>query len=190
MLEPLDNAGTLGVVLLQFPRWVRPEKRARDCIASIRGALSKFNVAVELRDKEWFAGSMKTECLQWMKDQNIILTCVDEPQGFAGSMPTIPEIASNSAYVRLHGRLNRKFTEEITQSAKSIPLTYRQEELLELLQMIRDLKRQAKETYILLNSAGDRSPFHATRLGRLLEDGGIDEQPIQFVDQVLTYTKS
>ena len=52
-LLPLHRGGKLGVVLLQFPKWVLPKRENFDHILSIKEALPEFQLAVEFRNQSW-----------------------------------------------------------------------------------------------------------------------------------------
>ena len=52
-LLPLESAGKLGLLLLQFPQWVTPKPENRDHILAMKEALARFDVAVEFRNRSW-----------------------------------------------------------------------------------------------------------------------------------------
>src|SRR5256884_9938156 len=54
-LEPLVEAGKLGAVFVQFPKWVFPSHEARELILETRRRL-ELPIAVEFRHGTWFNG--------------------------------------------------------------------------------------------------------------------------------------
>ncbi|MHB9090282.1 MAG: DUF72 domain-containing protein, partial [Chloroflexota bacterium] len=52
-LEPLQLAGKMGLVLLQFPAWVRPGSKAFDQILEAKTQLPNQDLAVEFRHHSW-----------------------------------------------------------------------------------------------------------------------------------------
>ena len=74
-LLPLDSAGKLGAVLMQYPEWFTPRRSSREELAAIRDRLPGYQV------------------------------CVDMPQGFRSSVPPVAEATSpDLSVVRFHGR--------------------------------------------------------------------------------------
>src|SRR5919108_152363 len=53
-VEPLRQAGKLGAVFLQFPRWVFPSNEAREQILDAKRRLGDTLLTVEFRHGSWF----------------------------------------------------------------------------------------------------------------------------------------
>ena len=182
-LLPLHSAGRLGMVLLQFPRWVTPKPENRDHILNMKEALSRFKVAVEFRNATWLNGD-NDRTLYWLEDNSLTFVCVDEPQGFVSSIPPIASVTSDMAYVRFHGR-NKETWEARTQtSAERFDWYYREEELREWTARIHSLREQAREVYLLFNTNNqDQGPYNAIRLGRMLGQGLGDETSVMAAEE-------
>ncbi len=105
-IEPLREAGKLGLVHFQFPPWVLPN---RDGLAHIRHCVEQMaglRLAVEFRNQAWFDGAARTaSTLAFERELRVVHTVVDGPQGFDNSVPPIWEVTHPElAYVRMHGR--------------------------------------------------------------------------------------
>jgi uncharacterized protein YecE (DUF72 family) len=86
-LLPLDSAGKLGVVLFQFPPWFYPGDDQRAC----EERLPQYRLAVELRHNSWLNDKNQKRTLTFLRDNDLAFVCVDEPQGFKSSVPTVTE---------------------------------------------------------------------------------------------------
>lgn len=175
VLLPLDSAGKLGVVLLQFPQWVTPRPDVYEHILAMQEALSQYTMAVEFRNRVWFEGERQDRLLQWLRDHKLVHVCVDEPQGFASSIPPVAAATANIAYVRFHGRNKETWEARGGTSAVRFNWYYQPEELEEWVPRVRTLQEQAKEVHVLFNTNnGDQGPHNAIRMGRLLKEGLAD----------------
>ncbi len=182
-LLPLDSAGKLGVVLLQFPKWVTPRRDVYGHMLSMKEALPQFQLAVEFRNKAWLDGGMEDRTLMWLDDNDLAFVCVDEPQGFASSVPPIARASADIAYVRFHGRNRETWESPARTSAERFDWYYSDEELQEWVPRIRSLQEQAREVPILFNTNNqDQGPCNAIRMGRLLEEGLGNEDSVKAVE--------
>ena len=184
-LLPLESAGKLGLLLLQFPKWVTPKPENRDHILAMKEALARFDVAVEFRNRSWLNGDTD-KTLYWLEDNDLTFVCVDEPQGFVSSIPPLAAVSSEIAYVRFHGR-NRDTWEARTQSsAERFDWYYREDELREWTTRVHSLQEQAREVYLLFNTNNqDQGPYNAIKLGRMLGQGLGDETALQAAEERL-----
>ncbi len=187
-LLPLARAGKLGLVLLQFPKWVTPKPENRDHILRMKEALGQFNVAVEFRNRTWLNGD-SDKTLHWLEDNDLTFVCVDEPQGFVSSIPPMAEVTSDVAYVRFHGRNRDTWEARAQTSAERFDWYYREEELREWTSRVHSLQEQAREVYLLFNTNNqDQGPYNAIKLGRMLGQGLGDEASLSAVEGRLRLT--
>jgi uncharacterized protein YecE (DUF72 family) len=153
-LRPLQEAGKLGYVLLQFPPWVMKRRSNLDHILECADRLSDHTVAVEFRNHTWLEDGDRRETLARLREENLALVIVDEPQGFTGSIPTVWEVTSPElSVVRFHGR-NRELWNKrgLKSSADRFDYLYSEEELGEFLQPIQRLAREARRVHALFNN--------------------------------------
>ena len=88
-LEPLQEAGQLGSILLQYPRWFFTSSENRDTIEESVARLRDVGMtpAVEFRSASWFNDKNIERTLKFLGDREIPLVMVDGPQGFKSSVP-------------------------------------------------------------------------------------------------------
>lgn len=173
-LAPLHQAGKLGLVLFQFPKWVFPNSRTWKYFEEIKRRLGPYRAAVEFRNEIWLRPDEREETLARVGELGFTYVCVDEPQGFPSSVPPIAVATSDIGFVRFHGR-NRETWEKRTQtSAERFDHWYEREELAEWAPRIRDLARETAELHLIMNTNNDdQGPANARLLGELLESEGL-----------------
>jgi uncharacterized protein YecE (DUF72 family) len=106
-LEPLQESGQLGSVLLQYPRWFFTSSENREAIEEAAARLrdAGINSAVEFRNATWFNEKNLDRTLRFLGDRGIPLVLIDGPQGFKSSVPALATTTSpDLAIVRFHGR--------------------------------------------------------------------------------------
>ena len=131
-LEPLRDAGQLGSILLQYPRWFftvigepRPDRGGDRAAArgrhDRRGRVPQ-RVVVQREERRSDAA--------FLGDRKIPLVMVDEPQGFKSSVP--PVVAATSpdlAIVRFHGRRTETWEAKGIQAVERFRYLYDRDEL-------------------------------------------------------------
>src|SRR3954447_17458859 len=103
-VRPLHEAGKLGAVFLQYPSWVRPAAHSPEMLARARRRLGDLPIAVEFRHGDWMAGGERERTVALPHDNDRSYVVVDEPQGFASSVPPDTAVTSTRlAILRMHG---------------------------------------------------------------------------------------
>jgi uncharacterized protein YecE (DUF72 family) len=104
-LQPLREAGKLGPIVLQFPRWFAPTRESADVLATARERLGDAAAAVEFRNPAWVAGKTAARTFALLERLRFTYVIVDTPQGTASSVPPVVGVTTpDIAMVRLHGR--------------------------------------------------------------------------------------
>jgi uncharacterized protein YecE (DUF72 family) len=173
-LEPLTDAGQLGSVLLQYPRWFFTSSENRDLIVEAKERLGDIPAAVEFRSASWFNEKNLDRTLRFLEDHRLALVMVDGPQGYKSSVPAIAATTSpDLAVVRFHGR------RVDTWEAKGIPTVerfrylYEKGELEDWVPRIREAARQARDTHVLMNNCyANYGSTNARELAALLLEPG------------------
>lgn len=171
-LIPLQQAGKLGSVLLQFAPWVKPHPRVFDYLSECRDRLAPFEVAVEFRNRLWLSPGGSGATLELLRNLGLNYVAVDEPQGFDSSVPALAVVTGRLATVRFHGR-NRATWEKrgLATSSERFDYRYRSEELNEWLPRIAALRRKAEEVHLVFNTnKEDQGPANAQLLADLLDN--------------------
>ena len=151
-LEPLRDAGQLGSILLQYPRWFFPSSENRAAIEDAVERLDGMTPAVEFRNGSWLNEKNAERTLRFLTDRDIAFVMVDEPQGFKSSVPPVTAVTSELALVRFHGRNAETWEAKGITPAERFRYLYTRDELKEWAPRIRDVAKDAKDTHILMNN--------------------------------------
>ncbi|MGE5594784.1 MAG: DUF72 domain-containing protein [Hyphomicrobiales bacterium] len=171
---PLHEAGKLGVVVFQFPKWVFPNARTFRYLEEIRARLGPFRGAVEFRNDTWMRGAERENVLGTLGDLELTYICVDEPQGFKSSVPPIAAATASPAFVRFHGRNEDTWERRTRTSAERFDYWYRADELDEWVPRIRDLANEVPEVHLVMNTNNyDQGPKNLDLLAERLEAAGM-----------------
>jgi uncharacterized protein YecE (DUF72 family) len=170
-LLPLDSAGKLGAVLLQFPEWFTPRHASREELRKVPERLPGYRVCVELRNRAWLADRDRDHTLATLRELDFALVCVDMPQGFRSSMPPLAEATSpDLAVVRFHGRDREAWAHKGPTAAPRFRYLYREEELREWVPRIRQLGAAARQVHVVMNNCwSDHAVVNARQLMDLLD---------------------
>ena len=175
-LLPLDSAGKLGAVLMQYPEWFTPKHDNRQELRAIRERLPGYQVCVEFRNRTWMDDSDRERTLRFLHDEKLPLVCVDMPQGFRSSMPPIAEATSPElAVVRMHGRDREAWQHKGPTATPRFRYLYNEKELGEWVPKVEHLAEGAQNVHVLLNNCyEDHAVVNAKQLTDLL---GGEEDP-------------
>ncbi len=172
-LLPLDSAGKLGAVLMQYPEWFTPRRANREELRSLRDRLPGYRLCVELRNRTWLEeGADRERTLRFLADEGLPLVCVDMPQGFRSSLPPLAEVTDPGlAVVRFHGRDPEAWSHKGPTATPRFRYLYREDELREWLPRIGHLAGNAREVHVLMNNCyEDYAVQGARRLADLLRE--------------------
>ena len=148
-LEPLDSAGKLGAILLQFPPWFPIGRGRKDYILACAQRVAPRRVCVEFRNRTWMTEDNQEETLEFLASHQIPYVCVDMPQGYPSSIPPVLAVTSDLAVVRMHGHSDKWDSKDIYER---FGYEYSPKELAEWVPKIRDLADRADTTHVLFNN--------------------------------------
>jgi uncharacterized protein YecE (DUF72 family) len=148
-LEPLQQAGKLGPVLLQFPPWFPISRRNKEYIVSCAQRVAPRRVSVEFRNRTWMTPENQEETLGFLAEHRIPYVCVDMPQGYPSSIPPVVAATSDLALVRMHGHSDKWNSKNIYER---FGYKYKPEELDEWAAKIRGLATETDQTHVLFNN--------------------------------------
>jgi uncharacterized protein YecE (DUF72 family) len=151
-LEPLAEAGKLGAVFVQFPKWVFPSNEARELILETRARLD-LPIAVEFRHGSWFNEKNADRTVKFLQDNKIPYVAVDEPQGFKSSVPPVV-IPTNEelAVFRFHGRNAENWEKKGIQPSERFRYLYDEDELADWTPKIANVAKQTRQTHVVYNN--------------------------------------
>jgi len=177
-LLPLDSAGKLGIVLLQFPPWFYPGKGSEKHLVECKQNLPQYRLAIEFRNGAWLSESRRRETFDFLRQNDFIYVCVDEPQGFRSSAPPVVEATSDVGVVRFHGRNKDNWEKKGISVVERFKYLYSDEELGEWLPKLAELASKVTQLHVLFNNCyGDYGVRNARDIDRL-----IRSQPSLFPD--------
>ena len=172
-IAPLRQADRLGVVLFQFPPWFLPSRASYAHILSCQAHLPGFQLAIEFRNRAWLEPGRAADAMAFEREHGLAHVVVDEPQGFASSVParwdvTCPDIA----VVRLHGRNAETWERKGLQSSGArFNYLYDEDELRTLAGEVRRLSGRARQVHALFNNNyGDYAQRNALDFRRLMQE--------------------
>ena len=173
-LEPLAEAGQLGSILLQYPRWFFTSSENRDTIEESVARLRAVGMtpAVEFRNASWFNEKNRDRTLAFLAERSIPLVIVDGPQGFKSSVPAVIEATSPElAVVRFHGRRTETWEQPGIKTVERFRYLYDEGELGEWVPRVREAASRTAETHVLFNNCyANYGATNALQLAALLQD--------------------
>src|SRR5579884_4256885 len=168
-LRPMHEAGKLGAVLFQYPRWFGPRRDNRAEIEALRERLPDYRISVEFRSPRWTAEERDRErTLGMLEELGLIFVCVDAPS--VSELPRVMAVTSPELFmVRFHGRSDSTWNDTSRSAAERFRYLYSGHELEELTGPLAEAAAEAAETHLLMNNCyGDYAVRNAAQLRDLL----------------------
>jgi uncharacterized protein YecE (DUF72 family) len=160
-LWPLQKAGRLGALLLQFPWSFRFTAENREYFIQLRRAFHEFPLVAEMRHSSW----LSDEGLGTFLDYRVGFVNIDQPEHLRATPPSAV-LTTGVGYVRLHGRSGDAVQELPGQRADYL---YSPPELDAWKARIERLQRNANQVFVVFNNdAGARSLVNALQLQRAM----------------------
>jgi uncharacterized protein YecE (DUF72 family) len=151
-LLPLHSAGKLGVILFQLPPYSYPSRGGYGYLKWAAEQLSDYRLAVEFRNGRWMDAEHREETLDFLERHAMAYVCVDEPQGFASSVPPVAAATADVAEVRFHGRNAENWEKRGISAAERFRYDYGGSELEEWVPRIASLAGSTKEVHVMMNN--------------------------------------
>ncbi len=168
-LRPLHDAGRLGAILFQYPRWFTPKKDNRKELSTLRARLPDYRIAVEFRSPRWLAEARDRErTLGTLADDELVFVGVDAPE--VSELPRMFAVTNPELFiVRFHGRADKTWNDTSRSAAERFRYRYSTGELKELVPELAARAHEASETHLLMNNCyRDYSVRNAAELHDLL----------------------
>jgi uncharacterized protein YecE (DUF72 family) len=168
-LQPLYDAGKLGAVVFQFPKWFLPTPASYRYMEDLREWLPDFKIAIEFRQVAWMKEERRDRVFQFLKDRGLTYIAVDEPQGFSSSVPPVVATTAPLAMVRFHGRNRETWEKKGISTTEKFNYLYSRQELAEWVPRLRQMAEEAKEVHAIMNNCySDYAVRNAEDLTHLL----------------------
>ncbi len=170
-VEILRGHGKLGALLLQLSPGFSPRRHQLSELDDLLGALAPYQVAIELRNRNWVEGANLEATLDFFREQSATLVSVDAPaeKHFTIMPPNLDAITNPElAYLRLHGRDAQAYTTGKTVAAR-FNYDYTDAEINEVADRAKTLANEAKDVHVIFNNnALDYAPHAAARMRKAL----------------------
>jgi uncharacterized protein YecE (DUF72 family) len=170
-VQPLREAGKLSALHFQFAPWLVYSPAGRSHLEEVRLRVQDIVVSAEFRHRSWFDEKHRGSTLALERELAFAHVVVDEPQGFANSVPAVWEVTNPSlAVLRLHGRNAETWNiKGATVASDRFNYDYPDEELAAFVPGIRGLADQAEAVNVVFNNNyEDQGQRNASTLQRLL----------------------
>ena len=179
-LEPLKEAGQLGSILLQYPRWFFTSSENRDEIEQAVERLRAVGLtgSVEFRNATWFNEKNLERTMRFLGDRAIPIVMVDGPQGFKSSVPPIVATTSpDLALIRFHGRRTETWEKQNLKTVERFRYLYDDDELEGWAPKVREAAAQSKDLHVLFNNCyANYGATNAIEFAQMLLDLEAAEQ--------------
>lgn len=174
---PLFQAGKMGVITFQFPPWFHPNPENYDYLSECKKKLPQYPLAVEFRTGSWLAEEHLEHTLQVLREQEISLVVVDEPQGLKSSVGAVAEVTKSPGIVRFHGRNRDNWERKDVQINEKYNYLYSENELKEWIPRIGLMAEKAREVFVIFKNKHLDYAKNANQLRILLEKSNIKPRP-------------
>lgn len=171
-LQPLQSAGRLGLVHFQFPPWIGAGRAGHAHVAHCVERMGDRTVSVEFRHHSWWTETQLAATLAFEREQRVVHTVVDGPQGYANSVPAVWEATHpGDALLRLHGRNAATWNAKgPTAASDRFSYDYGDDELAAMVPAIAGLERLVPRVHVIFNNnVENRGQRNAQTLMKLLE---------------------
>jgi uncharacterized protein YecE (DUF72 family) len=166
-LDPLVEAGKLGLLLFQFPPWFTIRRSNKQTLLEVAARCKPLRICVEFRHASWFEGGNQAETLEFLREHDLPYVVVDMPQGHKSSIPPVVEATSDLAVVRFHGHSDKWTSKNIYEK---FGYRYSAQELADWAPRLTALAEKTQSTHVLMNNCySDYAQTNAEQLIGLLE---------------------
>lgn len=146
-LSPLQEAGRLGAVLLQFPWSFRNTQENREYVARLGARFVEYPLVLEVRHASW----SELGTLDMLEQLDVGLCNIDQPL-FKRSIKPAALSTSATGYVRLHGRNYQNWFTENEHVGERYDYLYSANELAPWLDRIKTVEHATNDTYVVTNN--------------------------------------
>lgn len=168
-LQPLHDAGKLGAVLFQFPKWFLPSPGAYRFMEDLREWLPDFGIAVEFRQASWLKPERRQRVFDFLKGIGVAYVVVDEPQGFPSSVPPTVATTAKLGMVRFHGHNKETWEKRSITAAERFRYLYKPAELKPWVPRLEEMAGSATDVHAVMNNCySDYAVRNAEDLAELL----------------------
>ncbi len=163
-LAPLRQSEKLGLVVFQFPPWLHYKDENLDYILRRVSLVKGLEAAVEFRHGSWLSPRNRETVMDFLRGHGITYVPADEPQyGNLATTPFFPEVTTETAYFRLHGRNKENWLKRGLETSLRYDYLYSEEELQEFVPPLLAADKKAKAVYAMFNNCHGASAIRNAR---------------------------
>jgi len=172
-LLPVQQAGLLGCLLVQFPWSFRCTRSGFDWLAHLAEDFGRFPLAVEVRHNSWDRPEVRDK----LQHMGINYCNIDQPQ-LRQCIGPGAHATGPIGYVRLHGRRTDTWFADNIQPHERYDYLYPADELAEWVDRIKQLADRTEQVFVFANNHfRGQGPANALQLRAMLEEGQLDVPP-------------
>ncbi len=150
---PLKEANRMGITVFQYPPYFTHGTRNLDYILFCREMMGDFPIGVEFRHGSWLTAEKRKSVFSFLRENRIAYITADEPQyGNLSTVPFIPEVTTDIAYLRLHGRNKENWFGKGVETTMRYDYLYSDDELREFIRPVLEMAKKARKTYVMFNN--------------------------------------
>lgn len=166
--KPLKEADKLGIAVFQYSGQFVYRPQNLDYLLFCREAMGDMPMGVEFRNGSWLTPETRGSVFPFLRKHGITYIAADEPQyGNPATVPFIPEVTTDTAYFRFHGRNKETWLKKGIGTSLRYEYSYSDEELKEFVPPVFEVSRKAKETFVMFNNHGSPAIKNAARLRQI-----------------------
>jgi uncharacterized protein YecE (DUF72 family) len=169
--EPLQKSGKMGIVVFQYPPFVIHKKQNLDYILFCKEMMEGFRIGVEFRHGSWLTEDNRDSVFHFLREHQLTYIAADEPQyGTLATVPFVPEVTTDIAYFRLHGRNKATWLKKGVETSLRYDYLYSDQELEKFIPPLSSADQKAKVTYVMFNNChGASATRNATKLKEMVK---------------------
>lgn len=146
-LEPVNKAGKLSGLLVQFPYSFKLNTGHLNYVLALAGIFSEYPLAIEFRHRSW----NRTELFDVFRQKKLIWVNIDQPEVSLNLPLTAVMTHPDVSYFRLHGRNRETWFAGQGRDAR-YNYDYNAAELDQVVRMITELANKAKKVFVSGNN--------------------------------------
>lgn len=172
-MDVLADAGRLGAILVQFPWSFKNSDEDRLYLTKLINRFNDYPLVIEIRHASWNTPAIYEE----LSELGVGVCNIDQPI-FKKSIRPAALTTSPVGYVRLHGRNYQNWFREQAPRDERYNYLYSIEELDPWITRIREVAKQAKETYVITNNHFlGKAVVNALEIKSVLEEERVPAPP-------------
>jgi uncharacterized protein YecE (DUF72 family) len=147
------EAGTLGMLLFQFPPYFTMKPANFDYLASLPARMPGAPIAVEFRHPSWVADDRaRAETMRFLGEHRLCYVSIDAPAD-KSIVPSFIDATGEQAYVRFHGRNREAWFKRNISAAERYKYLYSERELADRGKEIKALShRGVRRAFVIFNN--------------------------------------